>query len=222
MRFVTRIMMISCLSMLVACDLPERAPASPKTEVGTRAYVKGQGKEVIAQVTKVKGKLVTVEILLDGERVAIRDYYRGLVVVSGTESGVRYESEVNQAELETLFPLKVGNQVSLPGITLNVDRGTRTPFHISLQVVDETTLELLSGARRVFVVDMQSRFEKDGETINRSYRYYFDPEISMTLKTYIYLKDKEQVWRTVSIELPGERKIRPTPEQRLRSGTVMI
>ncbi|MCJ9429816.1 hypothetical protein [Kordiimonas marina] len=222
MSLASRLILI-CLTLgLAGCNPVAKAPASPEAIVGTRALIKGYGQEMTAEIREVKGKLVTTEFQWQGGETAIRSYYRGLYAVSGRGKGYHWEADFDEAKLEPLFPLTVGKEVSFSGTSRDIDRGTSADFWTNLSVVDQKTIELPTGARKVFVVDIVTEYHKGNVVKRKTNTVYFDPKLSMVLKSVVHDGNYQRFWRVVSIDVPGDGKARPSPTQQRRAGTVMI
>jgi hypothetical protein len=189
--------------------------------VGTRAVIQRHRQELYAEVTAVTGKLVTTELFLQGESIAEFSRYRGLFPVRGREFNYEYEADFDESVLEALFPLKVGNEVSFSGNTKRIDRGTSYNFWSNVQVVGEKTLNLSSGDRKVFVVDIVTETSSGNRVKRRNQTVYFDPELSMVLKSVVHEEGYQNYWRVMSVELPSEGITRTSPA-RPRSSTVII
>lgn len=221
MPVVTRLCVALILLFGAACDPVARAPATPSAIVGTRAVIQRHGQELFAEVTKIADKLVTTEYFWNDERVVVHNYYRGLYNVSGIEFGYQYEADFDYNTLEQLFPLKVGKEVSFSGNTKNINRGTAIDFWTNIHVIGEKTIPLSSGDRKVFVVDIITEYKKGNEAKRKTNTVYYDPELSMVLKSVIHEDGYQSYWRAVSVELPGNAR-KPSPIQQRRAGTVMI
>ncbi len=213
--------MLSILLFAVACDPVPQVPTSPPALVGTRAVIQRHRQELYAEITDVTGKLVTTELFLQGESIAEFSRYRGLFPVRGRELNYEYEADFDESVLENLFPLAVGKEVGFSGITTRIDRGTSYKFWSNVTVVGEKTLNLSSGDRQVFVVDIFTETTSGNRVKRRNQTVYFDPELSMVLKSVVHEEGYQNFWRVTSVELPGEGIDRASP-QTPRSSTVII
>ena len=221
MPLVSRLLAALALIFLVACDPVARAPETPTAIVGTRAVIQRHGQELYAEVTGVNDKLVTTEYYWQDERVVVHNYYRGLYNVSGIEFGYQYEADFDYSVLETLFPLAVGKEISFSGNTKNINRGTAIDFWANIHVIGEKIISLSSGDRKVFVVDIVTEYKKGNNSKRKTNTVYYDPELSMVLKSVIHEDGYQSYWRVVTVELPGNART-PTTLQQRRAGTVMI
>ncbi len=221
MPVVTRLFAALALIFLVACDPVARAPETPTAMVGTRAVIQRHGQELYAEVTGVNGKLVTTEYYWQDERVVVHNYYRGLYNVSGVEFGYQYEADFDYSVLEPLFPLAVGKEVSFTGNTKNINRGSAIDFWANIHVIGEKTISLSSGDRKVFVVDIVTEYKKGNSSKRKTNTVYYDPELSMVLKSVIHEDGYQSYWRVVTVERPGNART-PSAIQQRRAGTVMI
>lgn len=210
------------LTLVSACDGIDRVPNAPGTLVGTRANIKMHGQDVVAEVTKVVDKLVTTEFR-DWRGGIIREInlYRGLFPVSGTDQGLRYESNFDYSELESLFPLAVGNNTGVSGTMYYVDGGESADFYTHVEVVGEKTVDLKDGPRRTFVVKLEWEFSWNGITRRKTDTLHFDAKRSMILKSVVRGEDFQNYWVVVSVDEPDNPGSPPEPRNR-RSGTVMI
>ena len=227
MPIILRYLSIALAFAVAACDGVERIPAAPGALVGTRANIKMHGQDVTAEVTRVIDKLVTTEFR-DWTGGVIREVnlYRGLFPVSGTEQGLRYEASFDQSALESLFPMQVGKSIGVSGTMYNVDRGESADFWTHIEIVGEKTVDLKSGPRRTFVVQLEWEFAWKGSTRRQSETVYtdtvhYDAERSMVLKSVVRGENFQNYWVVVSVDEPNDPDAQPTRPRR-RSGTVMI
>lgn len=218
MKYVSVIM----LMLLAACEGVDRVPAQPGVLVGTRANIKMHGRDVVAEVTRVIDKLVTMEFR-DWRGGVIREVnlYRGLFPVSGTDQGLRYESNFDESSLEGLFPLQVGKTIGVSGTMYYVDGGESADFYTHVEVVGEKTVDLKTGPRRTFVVQLEWEFSWNGITRRKTDTVHFDPERSMVLKSVVRGQNFQNYWVVVSVDEP-ENPNSPSDPPARRSGTVMI
>lgn len=222
MSVVPRLILICLFGLLVACEPVSQVPVSPSAVVGTRAIIKRHGQELTAEVTSVEGKLVTMEFQWQGEQVAVQSYYRGLYTVSGRGDGYHFEADFDEGKLEPLFPLATGKEVSFSGNSKDIDTGTGVDFWAHLHVIGEKTIDLPTGPRTVFVVDITTEYRKNDVAKRRIDTVYFDPELAMILKSVTREDNYQSFWRVISIERPGDGTTPPSSLQQRRSGTVMI
>lgn len=208
--------------LVTACDAVEPVPAEPGALVGTRANIKMHGQDVVAEVTRVLDKLVTMEFR-DWRGGMLREVnlYRGLFPVSGTDQGLRYESNFDESVLEGLFPLQKGKSIGVSGTMFYVDGGESADFYTHVEVIGEKTVDLKSGPRRTFVVQLEWEFSWNGITRRKTDTVYFDPETSMVLKSVVRGQNFQNYWVVVSVDAPENPNQRREPRNR-RSGTVMI
>ncbi|TNE64595.1 MAG: hypothetical protein EP335_06980 [Alphaproteobacteria bacterium] len=221
MRLFTRLIAVCLMTAaLAACDPIAQAPA-PGAAIGTRAVIKGYNQEMTAEITDVKGKLVVTEFQWQGGDSVVRGYYRGLFPVSGRSKTYHWEAEFDESKLEPLFPLAVGKEVAFSGTSRDVESGSAANFWASLSVIGEKVIELPNGARKVYVVDIITEYRKENLVKRKTNTVYYDPELSMVLKSVVLEDGYQSFWRVVSIDPPGEGN-RATPSQQRRAGTVMI
>lgn len=213
---------VACLLFVAGCDVVEPLRSEPGALVGTRANIKMHGRDVVAEVTRVIDKLVTMEFR-DWRGGIIREVnlYRGLFPVSGTDQGLRYESNFDESTLESLFPLKVGKTIGVSGTMYYVDGGESADFYTHVEVVGEKTVDLKNGPRRTFVVQLEWEFSWNGITRTKTDTVHFDPETSMVLKSVIRGENFQNYWVVVSVDEPENPNSQREPRNR-RSGTVMI
>ncbi len=210
---------------LTACDGMSRAPARPFAEVGTRALIKSNGREFIAEVVAVEKKLVTVDFHWAEERrtrtpINSYDYYRGLFPVSGTIDGKRFELDYVEADIEPFFPLKKGKSVGFEASMQFIDSGQSRTMLSKLTVVGKKTFTLESGPEDVFVVEIENRlFDGDREQNVQQQVVYYAPKLSMVLKNVRKERGREFFWRVISVDRPSSGDPRP---RRRRGGTVAI
>jgi len=208
--------------LVAACDGVERVPAAPGALVGTQAYIKMHGQDVVAEVTQVIDKLVSIEFRDWNGRV-IRDVnlYRGFFPVSGTDQGLSYESNFDASELESLFPLEPGKSIGVAGTMFYGDSGKSADFYTHVEVVGEKTVDLKDGPRRTFVLQLEWEFSWNGNTRKKTDTLYFDAERSMVLKSVVRGQNFQNYWVVVSVDEPDNLGAAPKPTNR-RTGTVLI
>ncbi|NVJ98862.1 MAG: hypothetical protein HWE25_11960 [Alphaproteobacteria bacterium] len=221
MPMIPRLFAVLSALVLAACDPIAQVPASPPAVVGTRAVMQYHRQELYSEITGVTGKVVTTEVFYQGRQVAEFGAYRGLYIVNRREPNFQVELDFDESALEALFPLQVGKEVSFSGNTKRLDRGTSYNFWSNVQVVGEKTMKLASGDRQVFVVDILTETEGDGRTMRKTQTVYFDPELSMILKSVLHEDGYKNYWFVVKVEKPSEGKGQATQPQ-LRSSTVII
>lgn len=222
MPSLARILVLAITFSLAACDSVNRVPSAPGVLVGTRANIKMHGQDVVAEVTRVADKLVTTEFR-DWRGGVIREVnlYRGLFPVSGTDQGLRYEASFDEAALESLFPMKVGKSIGVAGTMYYIDGGEAADFYTHIEVVDEKTLDLKSGPRRTFVVELEWEFTWKGIVRRKTDTVYYDAEKAMVLKSVVRGENFQNYWVVVSVDEPSNPGGTPSGKPR-RSGTVMI
>lgn len=222
MRRYLKYLSVLFIMLIAACDGVERIPTTTGALVGTRANIKMHGQDVVAEVTQVVGKIVTAEFRgWRGDIIREVNLYRGFFPVSGTDQGMRYETNFDESELESLFPLKVGKSIGVSGSIYYVDGGDSADFYTHIEIVDEKTVDLKDGPRRTFVIQLEWEFSWNGNTRRKTDTLYFDPERSMVLKSVVRGQNFQNYWVVVSVDEPDNPDARPEPINR-RSGTVMI
>jgi len=216
-------LLLAASFVLAGCDSAP-APMTPsqiQAAVGTRAFIKRHGQEIVAEITNTTDKLVTTEFHWHGEMMAKRHYYRGLYPVAGTEYGYQFEMDFDEQSLEQLFPMAVGKEVSFNGNLKIIDRGAALDAWVHLAVVGEKTIDLSTGSHHVFVVDIMTEYRKDGVVKRKTNVVYYAPDLSMLLKSVVHEDGQQSYWRVVSVEQPGAARVRPINKNN-KSGTVMI
>ena len=219
---------ILCLILLVsACDFSSKAPITTNALSGTLATIKRGNEEVLMKIVEVDQKLVTKELYVNSQIRSSQTDYRGLFRLSGQEYDrdgqvFNYEVDVDTAEMEEIFPLKVGNKAILRGRARVIEANNSFNLWINAQVVNEQTLTIDGKNYDVFVINILEEFESSEGVKSRTETVYYSPEISMILKRVSYSNGKEVYWRVRSLEFPGDSPIRPSRLQQRRSGTVMI
>lgn len=214
------------LFLLIAvsgCEAVEPLSDTPGALVGTRANIKMHGQDVVAEVTRVLGRIVTTEFK-DWRGSSIREVnlYRGLFPVGGVDQGLRYETRFDENDLEPLFPLKVGKSVGVGGKIHYIDGGESAEFWTHIEVVGEKTVDLKNGPQPTFVVQIEWEFKWNGLVRRKTDTVHFDPEHSMILKSVIRGNNFQNYWVVVSVEEPESTRVAPAAPIQRRSGTVMI
>lgn len=224
MLTLMRTISLFTIILLSACDGAGRVPTTPGAVVGTRANIKMHGQDVVAEVTQVIDKLVTMEFR-DWQGGVLREVnlYRGLFPIGGVDQGLRYEATFDKDVLEEIFPLQVGKSTGIQGTVYYIDGGQTADFWASIEVVGENTIALKDGPKRTMVVEIEWEFKWKGVTRRKTDTIYFDPESSMILKSVIRADNYQNYWVVVSVDEPDRPSGLPArPQQQRRSGTVMI
>ncbi len=214
-----KIVGIGALLLLTACD-PGARLSDPAAEVGMRALIRRAGQDLIAEITAVNGNLVTTEFYWRDETVAVRDFYRGLYAVSGTEYGYAFELDFNTKDLDRLFPLEVGNAVGFSGQLILPERGQVIPVDVEMRVTEERVFTLKGGSHLVYVVDIKTDYRGSGSIKSKRNVVYFAPELSLVLKSLIYEDGRKSFWEVDQIDPPDPALPQTRPQR--RSGSVMI
>ncbi|GHF13106.1 hypothetical protein GCM10017044_03860 [Kordiimonas sediminis] len=225
-RFI-RLSVLMTAFFIAACDLPQAMPETAQAKVGTRAYIQWHGREVTADVTKVNGRMVTTEFQLQGTPLMVRDYYRGLYALSGIEykNGTyisRFEIDLQDQNLEKLFPLKVGKSVSLNGNVKLIEAGRDIDVWSHLEVIEKKTINLSDGDVAVFIVEIVSEFSDGDQSYREASTVYYSPDKSLILKSVTHRDGAQKFWRVVSLKEPAPGQQLPERKKPLPSGTVMI
>ncbi|MCG8506879.1 MAG: hypothetical protein MI755_19895 [Sphingomonadales bacterium] len=198
------------------------APAAEEQEagimtVGLKARVESGGNVFDVEVTAVDGPAVTMETRWNGRTISERTLYRGIYALTGSESGSAYVNQLDPAEIDKLFPLKVGNETSFHSRYRVASRPGAGQAYIYASVRDKTVIEIRSGSYDVFVIDVVTDLAFEGQTSQFTKTVWYAPALGLNLKTKISDGEKTFYSRVLSIELP-----RQTPMRENTVGTVMI
>lgn len=218
MKSVFHIILCAIVLLLVGCDF-SAGRNQVKAQVGMRAFIKESGRDFEAIVTNVQNRIVTTEVRWRDRALVELDYYRGLYPVAGMEPDGRFELDFNEADIEALFPLEVGNKVHFAANMKFVEDGRDLDLEVIMTVKGETVLDLDDSRESVFVIDIvtQSANLENERRLTRNTVYYA-PELSMILKSVSHEGGEQRFWRVVRIE----RGSGIIPRKRQRPGTVAI
>lgn len=222
MPSILKVFALFVVLLVAACGPNTQVPTSATAIVGTKAIIKFQRDELVAEVVDVTDKFVTTAFSTwDGDILFERTEYRGLITVSGTEKdGRQWEFDFDENQLEPLFPLQPGKEVAFKGNLRDIQRGTSFDVWSHVEVVGEKVLDLPEGKRKVFLVEFTRQYRWGEKTSNSTEIIYYDPEYSMVLKKVKRERGAQTYWRVISVERPGNAS--GTPVRQRRSGTVMI
>ena len=219
---ISKVFVFLSMLLLAACGSNSQVPTSATAIVGTKAIIKFQRSELVAEVTDVTDRLVTTEFSnWNGDILFSRTEYRGLIPISGSEAnGGQWELDFDEVQLEAFFPLVPGKEIAFQGNLKNIDQGTSFDMWAHLEVVGEKVLDMPNGKRKVKVIEFTRQYLWKGKTKNATEIIYYDPEYSMSLKKVTRERGGQTYWRVIRVDRPGN--VSNTPPRQRRSGTVMI
>ena len=218
---IRRLMLASVCLAVAACNpVPAEDPALPLPAEGLHAVIKANGQMFDLKVTAVTGKEAVVEIRWDDQLVSLRQLYRGLYPISGSDNGFEFVNEFDQAAVDRLFPLAVGKDSAFEGLYRVVGSNVVGTSWVHIGVSGESTLKLKDGEYKVFVIDITTDLEIEGRSVNFSKVVHFSPELGLALKTTMTEGGMKFYSRILSVDHPE-----PAPQndnERNRLGTMMI
>lgn len=219
MRTIVAFLIIFSLLALSSCDDLPRQPSSGLPEVGTRAVIKQHSFEIISEVVDITDNLVTFDYFWNGEKVYSQKYYKGLFSVWSQEENAINEIDYDPQQLDALFPLSVGKEISFNTVLSKVTEGVRENLSVTLSVVKETILPVDGEDHKVFIIDV-ARLSENGQ---RQYAtLYYSAVDGMVLKSVSRSSNSQSFWRVLKLERPDNNN-RPTIRKRKRrSGTIAI
>ena len=203
--------------MLTGCDQSDKG-LNLRAELGTKALFRQGTQEFLMEVTAIDGPLVRTEISSNNEILSLRDYYRGLIPVAGTDGGRNFRFSFDTREIDALFPLAVGNSVSVSG-TLQVE-GFPEPLEVVIQasVTAAKNIALKRAAFDVLVVEIEQIYRGNDGVRTRTDVYYHAPDLSLNLKSVTRGDSFQNYWYVTDITRPGG----PASINPRRPGSVMI
>lgn len=206
---------LGLLCGLAACDVP--TAEGPIADIGTRAYIRRAGHDLIAEITDIRGNLVKTDFFWRDETIAERELYRGLYAVSGREYDQEFYLNYPEEELEAFFPLKLGAQLIFDAALTVTDQQELIDIQVTLTVKKKTKYWLGKENIEVFLVDIVTAYPGGGQP--KRNLVYYAPKLSMVLKSVFYEEGRSSFWKVDRVDrASGE----PTPRGPRRSGSVMI
>lgn len=207
-------------ALLVASCAPAAAPSDENPlHPGLRATLKAFGNIYTAEVSEVHGGYSTWKLLWEDRVVTVYKVYRGIFPVFGREGESFYHNQVDVTLLDPLFPLEVGNEVSLGGLFESNKTEGRAPLWAQVTVTGEAKISIKGREVPVFLIEVS--IERQGDTgshwENRT--LWYSPELGFSLKTEYQQGDERFTVRVLSVDDPGDESGLPT---RRNLGTVMI
>ena len=143
----------------------------------------------------------------------------GTVQVLGRGGESFEHNQVEGTLLGPLFPLEVGNEVSLGGLFESSKTEGRAPLWAQITVTGEAEINIKGRKIPVFLIEVS--IERQGDTgshwENRT--LWYSPELGFSLKTEYQQGDEHFTVRVLSVDDPGDESGPPT---RRNLGTVMI
>ena len=204
---------------VVACDQTQTDQLVDAPVVGTRSIIKRHGQEVFAEIASVSNNVVTTEFYYHGELLSVRNYYRGLFVIGGSEGNTRFELDFDETQVHGFFPLAIGKEVSFESSLKLIDRGVSSKSWKHLEVIKKTVMSLKGGDYEVFVIAITTHPEEGSDAKRRNDTVYYSPKLGMVLKSVTHSDGEQSFWRVVAVETPDQPATIPS---RRRSGTLMI
>ena len=183
-----------------------------------QAIFRQAGREMLMEVTAVDGPILRTEVSSGTEILLLRDYYRGLLPVAGTDGGRAFSFDFDTRKLDALFPLAVDNTVSFSG-KLNIE-GADEAVEVVVQasVKGEKTFKLANDTFQVMVVEIEQIYRGAWGVRTRTDTFYHAPALSMNLKAVTRDNQYQTYWYVTDIRRNGQ--ILPTTPR--RPGSVMI
>lgn len=197
--------------------------ASPSDEnplhPGLRATLKAFGHIYAAEVSEVQGGYSTWNLKWEDRVVTVYKVYRGIFPIFGREGESFYHNQVDVTLLDALFPLKVGNEVSLGGLYQSSKTEGDGPLWAQVVVQGEAEISIKGRKIPVFLIELsiERQGEKGSHWENRT--LWYSPELGFSLKTEYQQGDELFTVRVLSVDVPGDESGPPT---RRNLGTVMI
>jgi hypothetical protein len=202
-------------ALLFACSEQAEEQGISALPVGTVAVVQSDGRVFESDLTYMEGAFSKWEF---SEYQLTRKYYRGVFIVSGAnnESEFWYEFDVHQ--LDVLFPMEVGKEVSFKGKYFSQNaEGVEFWSHISIRGSD--TVLTKQGSQDVFVVDTVTEMTTKEGPVRLSKTIWYSPKFGRALKALFIEDGKEYITRILDIQIP---KGQPLNRRNKGMGTVLI
>lgn len=211
------------LILLSALAVASCAPAAPPIDenplqVGLRTTVKAFGRHYETEVTEVHGGYSVWKMRWEEQLFTAYKVYRGIFPVFGRSEDFYYHNEVDVGAIDQLFPLKVGNEVSLEGLFQNSETDGDGQLWAHIVVQGKSEINLQDSKIPVFLIDVSIE-RKGGKKADywESRRLWYSPELGFSLKTEYQQGEERFTVRVLSVESPGDGD--PAPRN---LGTVMI
>lgn len=202
-------------ALLFACADPVPEQGISALPVGTIAVVKTDGRVFESELVYMEGPFSKWEFK---EYQLLRKYYRGLYTISGANNKSEFWYEFDVHELDSLFPMAVGNEVSVKGKFFSEKaEGVKFWSHLSIRGTDQVLTK--QGTQDVFVVDVVTEMTTDEGPIRMTKTIWYSPKYGMDLKLSITEQGKEYITRILDVQIP---KGPPSNRRKKGMGTVLI
>lgn len=183
---------------------------------GLRAQINMGGQAFEMEVASVADRVATLQYFWQDRLVSERQQYRGLFSLSGHDGDIRFINDVDTAVIDSLFPLKVGHEVSFGGKTWYEAADYSGSLWVTIAVVDTAEVAIKDGRFDVFVLHVSTILSVAGEVRSVTRVIYYSPELGLPLKMEMSDGVRRSYWRITAIDMP------PLRVRRNRLGTVMI
>lgn len=194
-----------------AGDPPDAYPLQP----GFAATIDMSGRVYELEVGAVDGARATLTYFWQGEPVSVRQDYRGLYALSGSDGRLAFVNEFDAARIDALFPLEPGKETAFAGRTLWTSAGVEGTLLVTMAVLGSDEL-IVSGKRHdVRVIRVLTEMTVNSRTRTISRLLYYAPALGLPLMVDTDDEGVNSRWRVIAIDPPDTRRGN-------RLGTVMI
>lgn len=209
---------ILLILLLSACE-GDRTNTHPVAEVGTRAFLLFGGNPLAMDITGIEGEIVRTAVSVDQDIVSLRDYYRGLLPVSGTRGGRSFYFTFDPDDLLSIFPLTLGKSISFSGI-LTVD-SEALPVSVTarINVLGKGNFTLATGIEPVKIIQVEWNYKTNIWSKSVLDTYYYSENLGFNLKFVSGTGRNPDKWYVTDIVKPG---VEQDNRNLRRPGTVMI
>ena len=220
MTATARVIIVLLSALLAASCAPAAAPSDENPlRPGLRVTLKAFGNIYAAEVSEVHGGYSMWNLTWEGRVVTVYKVYRGIFPIFGREGESFYHNQVDVSLPDPLFPLEVGNEVSLGGLFESSKTEGDAPLWAQVVVQGEAEISIKGRKIPVFLIEVS--IERQGETGSHweSRTLWYSQELGFSLKTEYQQGGERFTVRVLSVDVPGSQSGPPT---RRNLGTVMI
>jgi|GEM_PF-2672028 len=193
---------VAALMLLVACGDAQGPAGTSLPPEGLTKMVKAFGKSYSSQVALVNDGVVHWQTKWGDQVVSERKSYLNLFDISVEEVGDKVINKFNRADLDALFPLKIGNEVTFTGVRKWLTKGFSAPFTAQIVVRDETVISVEGKEYEVFVIDTFIDVEMSGEVRRAQSTLWRAKDHAVNLMVNIEVAGQKFWSRVVALALP--------------------
>lgn len=209
-----------CLG-LAACDEVQRADPGPPLAEGTVVVTKVSGNHYKSEAARVENGFVTWVYYWKKKPVAKFKSYRGLMNIFSEEEGFRRWVEFDKQQVDQLFPLEVGREVTIAGRQHLEKERLDFPFTATLSVRGRDKVQIKDQTYPVFVIDLTFVEHREQGAVEMAKTLWYSPELELALKADYHFEGRVYPVRVISLTGPnGELEEEPYEPEGL--GTIRV